>query len=122
MSSSAFDSFLPTHAALAKLEPLIALKQLQERVRKFQAEKFPRQPLAAKIEHLNREVKEMQLEPRNVIEYADTFLLFIACAQASGFTFEEIIWAAQAKMDINEKRTWGDPDAQGVVHHVEEER
>lgn len=79
-------------------------------------------PLSAAI-HLQREVRELVFDltsgnPKSMrLELADVFFLLVAVAHLSGVELEE---AVLEKFEINKKRVWGKPDAEGVVEHVRE--
>lgn len=51
-------------------------------------------------------------------EFADCFMLLFGAAASHGYTFEEISGLIAEKHRINKARTWGAPDANGVVRHV----
>ncbi len=115
--SALLKALMPTHAALLDAMQGNALGQLQERVILFQRKNFPNQPLAGKLEHLRREVHELQENPRDLSEWADVFILLLGSAAKAGIAAPELIAIAHEKMDINDSRKWGPADAQGVHHH-----
>ena len=85
----------------------------------FQRRNFPNQTLAAKLEHLRREVVELQASPTDLSEWADVLILFLGSANKAGLAATELIAIAHEKMAINEKRQWpSTPDAAGVYHHL----
>lgn len=49
-------------------------------------------------------------------ECADVFILLCSIAHLCGFSLRE---AVGCKMAINRSRTWGEPDRDGVIEHVE---
>lgn len=51
-------------------------------------------------------------------EAADVFLLLLHFSHRSGFSLMD---EARRKLEINKRRQWGEPDAEGVVEHVREE-
>jgi hypothetical protein len=75
---------------------------------------FPTQCNTSLIEHLRRELKELE-ESGDPEEAADCFLLLLSYAHVNGFDLFE---AAVAKYWVNQTRQWGKPDEQGVVEHV----
>lgn len=71
------------------------------------------------LAHLAREVSELRSEPTDLEEYADCLLLLMDAARREGFSLDDILLATAAKFVVNTRRTWGEPDAEGVVEHVE---
>jgi NTP pyrophosphatase (non-canonical NTP hydrolase) len=77
--------------------------------------------------HLVKEVKELYDALRQKFvsdnpptcsveeELADCFIILIHLAHLHGF---DLLEAARNKMDINRKRTWGEPDEDGVIEHI----
>lgn len=73
--------------------------------------------------HLQREVTEALVAVRHELddvafEFADLFMLVVDAARRYGLEWDELLWYVQAKHEINLQRTWGKPDADGVVEHV----
>ena len=95
------------------------LQLLQDRIEKFQREKFPGQRLKAKLRHMGHELTELKRQPDDETEWADVFILLLGCAATHGFTTSNLIALAHRKMDINDTRKWSAPDAHGVCHHEE---
>lgn len=92
-------------------------------ITEWQKVTFPKATSGSKIHHLKQEVKELQVdvdeqEPLRRLEFADCLLLLFGAAAADGMTYEDICNAIQEKFEINKKRTWGKPDANGVVNHI----
>lgn len=50
-------------------------------------------------------------------ECADVAILLCAIAHRSGISLAEAI---HSKMEVNKSRTWGEPDAEGVVEHIKQ--
>ena len=74
-------------------------------------------PLATKeswVAHLRKEVAELA-ESHDPQEAADCLILLLGHAHINGY---DLLLEAQAKMEINRRRKWGEPDAEGVVEHV----
>lgn len=73
--------------------------------------------------HLRKEARELlgtDDAPARVFdpnEMADVFLLLVALSNECGV---DLAAAAAAKLAINKTRTWGAPDAHGVVEHVKD--
>jgi hypothetical protein len=67
------------------------LQLLQDRIEKFQREKFPGQPLHAKLRHMGHELTELKRKPDDEFEWADVFILLLGCAAVQGFTTSNLI-------------------------------
>ncbi len=65
--------------------------------------------------HLRREAEELWDDPYEEEEIADIFILLAGVAHLAGVDLEG---AVERKMAVNRKRTWGEPDKQGVVEHI----
>lgn len=51
-------------------------------------------------------------------ELADCMILILDCAVHFGCNADELITACFNKLEKNKKRTWGEPDENGVVEHL----
>lgn len=76
---------------------------------------FTQSTSASKAAHLLREATELKKEPDDLTEAADVFLLLAHLTDGRPF-----VEAVRAKLEANKLRTWGVPDAEGVVEHVAE--
>lgn len=97
----------------------------------FAKRKFPKHfndPIPP-IHHLKEELKELIEELENAkyqtierigFEYADCLILLLGSAKRFGFTANELLNYCFRKMEINEKRNWGEPDENGVYKHKKE--
>lgn len=103
--------------------------------RTFGSDRKPQAPLhhlkeevAEAIEALDRydEMKAQGLcvskQAMNVMfEFADIFILALDAPRKYGLDMDKILDLAEVKLFINERhRTWGKPDENGVIKHVEE--
>lgn len=70
---------------------------------------------SSKAEHLRREAVELCSDPTDVAEMADIFILLSHISDGL-----DLVGAIRAKLERNKARTWGKPDARGVVEHVAE--
>lgn len=70
------------------------------------------------LHHLRQEVKELIASPYDALEYADAFILLIQSAKRANLSMTQLLAAAKRKHQINLKRKWGKPDANGVVNHI----
>lgn len=113
-------SHSPTILKVAFPDQDEAVQQLQDRIVRWQRATFPNQTVTGQLNHLQREVGEAIKDPNDITEWADMFILFLGSAGRNFFVVPDLIAAAHAKMDINEKRQWHAADADGVHRHVEE--
>ena len=67
---------------------------------------------------LCREIQEAIDTPYDLGEYADMYILLLDAAYSAGITVTFLEAAAEHKFLINQQRTWGEPDENGVVEHV----
>ncbi len=91
---------------------------------KWQLEKFKGQSTISKLAHLKEEIEELikaieTNDPEKRLEFADCFMLLYGAAANEGMTFEDIGSIHDEKMAINKERTWSEPNADGVCHHIE---
>ena len=93
------------------------LDALQFEVGSWGDRTFPASRVESVLAHFQKEVKEL-VESRDPEELADCILLLIHFAHKKGVSLRD---AVRAKFEINKRRKWGKPDAQGVVEHVREE-
>ncbi len=88
----------------------------------WQEEQFPKATTKSIITHLYMEVFELgeavKLDSNTSEELADCFLLLFGLAHKLDLGFDQIVKAIEDKMKINKFRTWGEPDANGVVRHI----
>lgn len=91
------------------------LDDVLEEVRAWQRETFPHATRASVAAHLLEEAIELAQAPDDDEEVAD-----VASLLAGMMGGPQLVAAVRAKLAINRARTWGTPDAQGVVRHVAE--
>ena len=53
-------------------------------------------------------------------EYADCLILLLDSLRTAGFSMDELISASFIKMEINNKRSWGNADENGIIRHIKE--
>ncbi len=100
-------------ATLAARASLPSLDALAVEARAWGNATFATATPASKAEHLRREAVELCRAPHDVEEMADVFLLLAHLSDGL-----DLAGAVRAKLDKNKQRTWGKPDADGVVEHV----
>lgn len=91
------------------------LDQFQAEVNEWGKATFPHATAKSIATHLYREAKELLDDPDDPMEAADVFILVL---QLCGWHGASLMEVARVKMEINYKRTWGKPDADGVVEHL----
>ncbi|MEW6156768.1 MAG: dATP/dGTP pyrophosphohydrolase domain-containing protein [Verrucomicrobiota bacterium] len=96
----------------------MTLQQLQQEIGAWSEMTFDDETPLPKLHHLRQEVAELIAAPYDKTEYADCLILLIDAARKAGISAEELIRAADEKMEINRRRTWSEPDQNGVVHHL----
>lgn len=90
-------------------------RQLQKDIHEWACDTFEKQTVAAKLEHLKREIVELIENPSDRLEMADVQILLMGVASLQGV---DLMDATLEKFEIVKKRKWGAPDEFGVVHHV----
>lgn len=73
------------------------------------------------LKHLAKEVEEAIATPDDLMEYADLFLLTCDATRRAGFTCEQLMDAAWAKLAICRARKWPKTAATEAVEHVRED-
>lgn len=76
-----------------------------------------RGPLA----HLRKEIDEIESDPHDAEEWADGLLLLLDGARRAGVDADTLIVTAIYKLDVNKRRIWQKPNADGSVEHVRKE-
>lgn len=74
------------------------------------------------VDHIRKELREIEAEPRDLSEWADVIILAIDGAWRAGFEPHEIIAAVKAKQARNEARTWPDWRTASSDHAIEHVR
>lgn len=109
------------------------LKSQFNAIVEWQQKTFPAATSYSKLKHLHKEIGELTthhlldiaaangMSEATKHEYADCFFLLFGSAAANGMTYDDIIRAIEEKFLINQHRTWGQPDADGVVEHIKSE-
>lgn len=92
-----------------------------ERQRKFSEKTFGPGPRAeGVVDHIRKELREIELNPIDLIEWIDVVLLALDGAWRAGYTPEQIAEAINAKMTRNEQRIWPDwrtaPQGKAIEH------
>lgn len=82
-------------------------------------ETFPDSTTQSALEHLKDEIKEIEAEPTNPVEYADALALIMEAAGRSGISARQVLIAYRDKMEINKGRKWSRLE-NGSYKHIEE--
>lgn len=94
-----------------------SVSEFQREVSAWAAETFPHQTPHSKMTHLRKEIDELAEDTSDGEEMADCFILLLNLAEMAGV---DLMAEARRKMEINRKRKWGAPDADGVCFHVKQ--
>ena|SRR5690349_691702 len=69
------------------------------------------------LRHMKEEADEAIEHPKDLIEYADCFMLILDATRRAGYTLDQLLSAAETKLAICGKREWLPPDENGIVRH-----
>jgi hypothetical protein len=94
---------------------------LQKALYEWASNQFKDQPVSGKFAHLRKEVNELESDQKDVMEYADCYMLLMDIASNNGVLLSDIHAAAERKLEINKKRKWGKQSEDGSVEHVRED-
>lgn len=92
-----------------------------ERQKRFSLKTFGDQPRTqGVIDHIKKELIEVESNPDDVMEWVDIILLAFDGALRRGFTSYSVVNALHEKLHINENRKWPDwktlPDNVAIEH------
>jgi hypothetical protein len=95
------------------------------RQREFSERTFgPGTRTAGVLDHIRKELNEIEADPQDISEWIDVVLLAFDGAWRAGFTPEQIAHALHAKQTKNENRTWPDwrtAEPGKAIEHVRSE-
>lgn len=89
-------------------EPVIDAAHIDHQARWSEATFGPGPRTAGVIDHIRKELAEVEADPLDLREWVDVLILAIDGAWRSGHTGAEIITAVKAKQARNEARAWPD--------------
>ena len=99
-----------------------------KKISEWQRKTFGQATPLSKIAHLKEEIEELETELSCTVstsvkrvkerEFADCFILLFGAAASDGMSYDDIVRCIDEKMEINYKRKWGKPQANGVVNHI----
>jgi hypothetical protein len=95
-----------------------SLEDVLDEVRAWQERTFPHRTVGSISEHLRREAIELAADPTDDGELADVVMLAAGLAAERGVRLADVV---RAKLERNQRRRWGAPDAHGAVEHIREE-
>jgi hypothetical protein len=84
-------------------------------------------PITGPLHHMHEEIDEVihclayGTDPLD--EFADIFLMLVDAFRkhyGDDVDMQKLIDASSEKLDVNETRTWGEPDEYGVIKHIKE--
>jgi hypothetical protein len=91
----------------------------------WQHETFgPNRPVTGVLEHMRREIAEIEAKPQDRAEWADLLILLIAGADRAGVPLKDVLEAAVLKTHVNKRRKWPDWRTQpedAPIHHLKEQ-
>lgn len=91
------------------------------RQRAFSERTFGSLSTAGVLDHIRKELHEIEAKPDDVLEWVDVILLALDGAWRAGFSPEQIVQAISAKQARNESRKWPDwrtADLDKAIEHV----
>ena len=99
-------------------------KDLQLQISDWQDETFPNATVRSTFAHLVREILELEMVLGGSVEQASEELadcqhLLFGIASKLGINLMD---ATAKKFEVNKKRKWGQPDENGVVEHIKEDK
>jgi hypothetical protein len=93
-----------------------------ERQRAWSQETFgPRQTTTGVLNHVRKELAEIEEDPSDPVEWMDGVILLFDGAMRAGHNAETLVAAWMAKLDANEQRRWPDwrtQDPDAPIEHI----
>lgn len=92
-----------------------------KRQREWSLETFGPQEIQGVLDHIRKELAEIEADPDDVKEWVDVIILAFDGAMKRGWKPQEIIDAIVAKQEENEARSWPDwrtIDLTKAIEHV----
>lgn len=81
----------------------------------------PGKRTAGIIEHIRKELAEIEADPADLFEWVDVILLALDGAWRAGWEPQAVIGAVRSKQRKNEARTWPDWRTRaGLIEHIPE--
>jgi hypothetical protein len=98
---------------------VLDFEQMENERFAWSVETFPGSTTQSALDHLKDEIKEIEAEPTDLTEYADSLALIMEAAGRAGFTSRQVLIAYRDKMEINRGRKWMRLE-NGSYKHVKE--
>lgn len=97
-----------------------AMQIFQNKICEWQEDQFGfgTEQLQPTIAHLMEEVKELYDDPESLEEYADCMILLLGAMGRLGIDVVSIFELVNIKLAINQARSWSEPDENGVIRHL----
>ena len=106
----------------ARVAPRFDLVEHLHRQKQFSENTFgPGTRTAGLCDHMRKELKEIEADPGDLMEWVDMTMLALDGAWRAGYTPEQIAEALSAKLAKNEQRQWPDwrtADPDKAIEHV----
>lgn len=96
----------------------IDVNDIQYGISEWTENQFPNRTTESITKHLESEIEEIRRDPSDAMEYADAMMLIFDCASFNNIRASDILSAMCKKLEINKKRKWGEPNADGYVEHI----
>lgn len=74
-------------------------------------------PIGA-LKHLEKEAREAQAEPGDMMEYADCFLLILDASRRAGFDLWVLLQASRTKLEMCKQRKWQKQNGDEPAEHI----
>jgi hypothetical protein len=108
---------------IAELESAFDLVAHLKRQRAFSEKTFgPGARTAGVVDHIRKELKEIEADPSDIMEWVDVVILAFDGAWRAGWEAEKIVEAIVAKQTKNEGRVWPDWRTAPVDKAIEHDR
>ena len=108
------------HIVRDRHAPKNRLQALMDSATAFVKGLLPGVTYQVQVKKVLEEVNELVASPDTHVEYADVLLTLLVAYRLRGGTADELLQLAEEKTEINKTRKWGEPDADGLKHHIKE--
>lgn len=100
----------------SQIEELEKEKNLIKEINEWQDKTFPDANPYSIFSHMVKEFVELRDNINDPMEQADIFILLVGLAHNTNVN---LMQAVKEKLEINKNRTWGKPDENGVIEHID---
>ena len=98
----------------------VDVNDLQYDLKSWTEKQFPSRNMRSILNHLRKEIAELEEAPDDIMEFADCFMLLFDAASYQGLHMSDIWRAMGEKLEINKARKWGKPNSEGFVEHIKQ--